>query len=90
MPTFAKTHEECRTLVCIICMKKGDQELSKTYKVKNNFNFKRVPLATCVSCRSNLSKLCDGKTKVVSQLYNFETIAIKVLTRFSTVCKCLI
>ena len=91
MPTFAKTQKEYRKSVCIICMKKGDQELSKTYKVRIlqlvqkdvNFNNKRVPLTTCVFCRSNLSKLC-------SKLYNFEIIAIKPLTCFSTVCECLI
>ena len=34
MPTFAKTHEECRKPVCAICMKKGDQELTENYKSK--------------------------------------------------------
>nr|XP_047146312.1 uncharacterized protein LOC124819137 [Hydra vulgaris] len=98
MPTFAKNHEECRKSVCVICMKKGDQELTENFKAKIlqqiqkeiNFNDDRVPLATCISCRSHIGKLCDGKTNVVPQIYDFESISIKPLTRFSTVCECLI
>ena len=98
MPTFAKTHEECRKSVCVICMKKGDQELTENYKSKIlqqiqkdlDFNDERVPSATCISCRSQIGKLCDGKTTVVQKLHHFETILIKPATRFSIVCKCLL
>ena len=98
MPTFAKTHEECRKSVCVICMKKGDQELTENYKSKIlqqiqkdlDFNDERVPSATCISCRSQIGKLCDGKTTVVQKLHDFETILIKPATRFSNVCKCLL
>ena len=65
MPTFAKTHDECRKSVCIICMKKVDQELSVFYIEKIhqyiqkdvNFQDDRVPFATSITCRSQLGKL---------------------------------
>ena len=98
MLTFAKTHKECRKSVCVICMKKGDQELTENYKSTIpqqiqkdlDFNDERVPLATCISCRSQIGNLCDGKTTVVPKLYHFETILIKPATRFSNVCECLL
>ena len=69
----------------------GDKELNENYKVKilplvqKDVNFNNES-AISIMC----SKLCDGKTKAVPQLYNFETIAIKSLIHFSVVCECLI
>ncbi|XP_065667319.1 uncharacterized protein LOC136087772 [Hydra vulgaris] len=47
-------------------------------------------LATCISCRSQIGKFCDGKTTVGPKLYHFETFLIKPATRFSNVCECLL
>ena len=49
-----------------------------------------MPLATCISCQSQIGKLCDGKTTVVPKLYHFETVLIKPATCFSNVCECLL
>ena len=65
MPTYAKTHEECRTLCCLFCGRKGkdNRSLSVGNKIaiKTNFipNFDEVqhflPGGLCGSCRNILS-----------------------------------
>ena len=79
MPTFAKTHEECRKSVCVICMKNGDQERTENYKSKIlqqiqkdlNLNDESVPLATCISFRSQIGNVVMGKQPLCQ---NFTTL----------------
>ena len=65
MPTYAKTHEECRILCCLLCGRKGKDNRSLTVGnkkiIKTNFipNFDEIqhflPGGLCGSCRSILS-----------------------------------
>ena len=99
MPNKAKSHEDCRKSVCVLCLKKGDRELSdfikgrihKLVKININFADERVPLAICNNCRTILQKRDAGDMSVsLPAIYNFSSIVLKPMTRTSGSCDCLI
>ena len=99
MPIFFKGHDDCRRTVCVICMKKSDREISKYFisvihcLISSDVNFQdeRVPLRICVTCRCKLKKLGDGANALKAiQLYSFDSIVVKPLTRLTTCCDCII
>ncbi|XP_065683561.1 uncharacterized protein LOC136096352 [Hydra vulgaris] len=99
MPTFSKDHNQCRQVVCTLCMKKSDREISEYFiseikrLISGNINFddERVPRGICVTCRFLLRKLASGDEEVsIPQLYDFESILIKPPTRQTTKCDCII
>ena len=98
MPTLAKTSDEYKKSVCIICMNKDDQELSDFYIEKIhqyiqkdvNFQDDRVPFATCIICCSQFGNLDESHSKPVPTLYNFEPVLVKPPTCFSPACNCLL
>ena len=56
-----------------------------------NFQDERVSLEICVTCRCNLKKLGDGANALKAiQLYSFDSIVMKPLTRLTTCCDCII
>ena len=58
MPNKAKSHKDCRSSVCLLCMRKGDNYLNdliiarirKFVKSDLNHEDKRVPRGICNSC----------------------------------------
>ena len=68
MPNKAKSHEDGKSSVCLLCMRKGDRYLNefiiarirKFVKVDINHADERVPRGICNSCRTILQKKDAG------------------------------
>ena len=97
MPNHARSHDENRKVVCIMCLRKGNRELTpflvskiqNNYKEQFNFDDPRIPQGLCDPCRLALGKCDQGQKVVLPKLFQFETIDIKVHTRGQD-CDCLI
>ena len=95
MPTYAKTHEDCRMSVCFYCLCKADRQLTdghKTFIQENLFEkFRKyadlLPSGTCGRCRKNFSLKLDMRRidyeELICLLEN-----IKPATRNSPQCPC--
>jgi len=100
----ARSHEENRYRVCLICMEKGDCPITdavlrriRAFFIENyTTNDDCLPAAICSNCRSNLLKIESGVKErgILPEVYDFSLVkpAFEINTRSVgyTFCECLI
>ena len=97
MPTHAKSHEENRKYVCLLCLKKSSrpltafqaQRICELYSTNLDVCDSRVPQGLCESCRTALRRKEEGKEVTLPSLFDFSSIRLRAETR-SQVCDCLL
>ncbi|XP_047125707.1 uncharacterized protein LOC124807639 isoform X2 [Hydra vulgaris] len=97
MPNSARNHDENRKVVCLLCLKKANRQLTtflhekiqQVYRQQINFEDVRVPQGLCKTSRTALRKRYEGHPGELPALFDFETIIVKPLTRGNP-CECLI
>ena len=97
MPNQARSHEDNRKIVCMLCMKKCSRQLTafqadrivKIYQTNIDVCDARTPQGICDACRTACRKKDEGKDVTLPPLFDFKSIRIKPATRDQG-CSCLI
>ena len=102
MPNLAKNHKESRKAVCILCLKKGKENLSSTvqHRIRSflsqdiEFEDPHVPSGICTACRISLTqkeKSFEGDQVVLPKLHDFSKVFVPRFLRSSPFsCNCMI
>ena len=100
MPHFARNHDISRKVVCILCLRKCNGNLTPVVikrlhdHVQKDLDFQdqRIPEGICNSCRVNLLAVSEGgSAKQLPKLYDFTSIVLPKFLRSSPIsCNCLI
>lgn len=100
MPNHAKSHEENRAKVCLICFKRGssmqrigDASLSRVQQFfcsDYDINQEFLPAAVCARCQRLLLDIERGSRSIESlpEPFDFSVVVPTRTTRSSTVCTC--
>ena len=89
MPNSARNHDENRKVVCLVCLKKANENLTMfleekiqiVYGQEIKFDDTRVPQGICETCRTTLKKRYEDHQVELPQFYQFERINVKTPTR---------
>ena len=102
MPNLAKNHKESRKAVCILCLKKGKENLSSTvqHRIRSflsqdiDFEDPHVPSGICTACHISLTqkeKSFEGDQVVLPKLHDFSKVFVPRFLRSSPFsCNCMI
>ena len=94
----ARTHEESKKVVCFLCMKIANRDLTDHFKqkilevlqVSIYFSDTRVPSGICFGYHVVLWKASKGEKVNLPYLFNFKDVKPTKTTRESNFCECLI
>lgn len=100
MPTHAKSHEECRPCICLLCFSKtkvmrnisdSAREVIDKHILSIDFNDHRYPTALCSNC---YTIICEYKKNNFARKINLfdhsKLTSVRPLTRTTDKCVCLL
>ena len=93
-----RTHKESQKVVCFLCMKNTNRELTDTFKQKIlevhqvliDFSDTRVPSGICFGYHTALWKVSNGEKVNLPCSFNYKVIKTTKITQESNFCECLI